>query len=343
MNNNLLYRYIYEVLSIPSPSGYTKQIEEYISNFLKSLDVEFKVGNKGNILATIEGEENNSATTFLIHVDTLGAMVKEIKENGRLGISLIGEYVISSVEGENCIIHTRNNKKYEGTLQNIKPSIHIYGEDANKVERTVENYEIIIDEELYCKDDVIKLGIDVGDIVSFDTRTKITSSGFIKSRYLDDKAGLAAVLYIINYIKLNQISLKNTINFLFTNYEEVGHGASSLIPKNIKNLIAIDFGCLGDNQNSTEDSVSICSKDLNGPYDYELISNLVDLCKENYIRYNLDIYENYCSDAISALSTGIDAKFALIGPSIYASHGYERTHIKSIEETIKLIIKYITK
>ena len=283
-----------------------------------------------------------NVTTFSTHVDTLGAMIKEIKGNGRLSVSLIGDYVISSVEGECCTIHTKNNKKYEGTLQNIKPSIHVYAEEAKQIERSLENYEIVIDEEVFCKEDINNLGIDVGDIVSFDTRTKITSSGFIKSRYLDDKAAVGVMLYVIDYIILNEISLNHTINFLFTNYEEVGHGASAFIPKDTINFIAIDLGCLGEKQNSTEYDVSICTKDSNGPYDYKLINHFIDLCKENSINYKLDIYDNYGSDAIAAIKSGLDAKFALFGPGIYASHGYERTHIKSLEETIKLILKYVT-
>ena len=227
-------------------------------------------------------------------------------------------------------------------MQNIKPSIHVYAEEAKQIERSLENYEIVIDEEVFCKEDINNLGIDVGDIVSFDTRTKITSSGFIKSRYLDDKAAVGVMLYVIDYIILNEISLNHTINFLFTNYEEVGHGASAFIPKDTINFIAIDLGCLGEKQNSTEYDVSICTKDSNGPYDYKLINHFIDLCKENSINYKLDIYDNYGSDAIAAIKSGLDVKFALFGPGIYASHGYERTHIKSLEETIKLILKYVT-
>lgn len=343
MNKKLLYKYIKELLSIPSPSGYTDQIEKYIIEVLENLNIKYKISNKGNIIVTINGEDNENATTFSAHVDTLGASVKEIKDNGRLTISLIGDYVVSSVEGENCIIHTRSNKTYEGTLQNIMPSIHVYGEESKEIERSVENYEIIIDEEVFSKEDVKSLGINIGDIISFDTKIKITDSGFIKGRYLDDKVAVAAVLYIINYIKLNEINLKNTIHFLFSNYEEVCHGASSFIPDNTKNFIAIDFGCVGEHQNSTEYDVSICSKDSNGPYDYELLNDIINICDDNNISYKIDVYDNYGSDAITAIKAGLDAKFALIGPGIYASHAYERTNIKSIEETIRLIIKYISK
>lgn len=330
-----------EILNIPSPTGYTKYMLNYLQKTLNDMNIEYKISNKGALLATIKGKDSNKSITFSSHIDTLGALVSNIKSNSRLSINQIGGYMINSVEGENVIIHTRNGKKYEGTLQTIKPSIHIYGNNAKNLKRDCKNYEIVIDEIVDKPQDIYNLGIDVGDIVSFDTRVKITKSGFIKSRYLDDKASVAAILDVIRYIKLNNIKPKCDINFLFSNYEEVGHGASSFIPDNTIEFIAVDMGCPGENQNSSEYDVCICTKDSNGPYDYELINKLVDVCKKNNINYKLDIYPNYGSDATAALKSGMDVKFALIGPGIFASHGYERTHISSIIETKKLIINYI--
>ncbi len=340
-NEKLLQKYLKEVLSIPSPTGYTKNIIEYIEKELKEIGIKYQISNKGSLLATIDGKNKHESITFSSHVDTLGAIVKEIKNNGRLSISLIGGYMMNTVEGENLYVHNREGKIYEGTLQTIKPSVHIHGNSARELERKCENYEIVLDEEVFEKEDIYKLGIDIGDIVSFDTRTRFTQSGFIKSRYLDDKASIAAILYAIRYIKLNDIVPNLTINFLFSNYEEVGHGSSTFIPKETIEFIAVDMGCPGDGQNSTEYDVCICTKDSGGPYDYELTSKLVDICKANKISYKLDVYPNYGSDAGAALKAGLDAKFALIGPGIFASHGYERTHIKSIVETAKLIVEYI--
>lgn len=342
-NNELLKKYLTDVLSIPSPTGYTNDISNYIINKLEKMGVTYRVSNKGAIVVTIQGENDGFATTFSAHVDTLGAMVKEIKSNGKISVTQIGGYMMNSVEGENCIIHTRDKKNYEGTLQTIRPSVHIHGQDARELPRDCKNYEIVIDEEVFSKEDTINLGIGVGDIVSFDTRTKITNSGFIKSRYLDDKASVAAILYIIEYITSNNIILNNTVHFFISNYEEVGHGSSSFIPQNTSEFIAVDMGCPGENQNSTEYDVCICSKDSNGPYDYEFVSKLIKICKDNNIGYKLDIYPSYGSDATAALKSGLDAKFALIGPGVFASHGYERTHIKSIDATIKLILSYIIK
>ena len=330
-----------DILNIPSPTGYTKDILDYIQRELSKINIEYRVSNKGVLLATIKGNDSTKCITFSAHIDTLGAMVSQIKCNTRLSINQIGGYMINSVEGENVIIHTRSGKKYEGTLQTIKPSVHIYGNDARELKRECRNYEIVVDEQIHKVEDIYNLGIDVGDIVSFDTRTRVTSSGFIKSRYLDDKASVAVILDVIQDIVANDIKPKYDINILFSNYEEVGHGASSFIPQNTIEFIAVDMGCPGENQNSSEYDVCICTKDSNGPYDYELINHFIHICKESNINYKLDIYPNYGSDATAALKSGMDAKFALIGPGIFASHGYERTHISSIIETKKLILEYI--
>ena len=340
-NNYFDLKILEEILNIPSPTGYTKNILNYLKIVLNNMNIDYKISNKGLLLVTIEGKDLNKSITFSSHIDTLGAVVANIKSNGHLSINQIGGYIMNSVEGENVTIHTRSGEKYEGTLQTIKPSIHIYGNNAKELKRDCINYEIIIDELVSKPKDVYNLGIDVGDIISFDTRTKITKSGFIKSRYLDDKASVAIILEVIKYIKSNNIKPKYNINFLFSNYEEVGHGASSFIPDNTVEFIAVDMGCPGELQNSSEFDICICTKDSNGPYDYELTTKLVQICKDNNINYKLDVYPNYGSDATAALKSGMDARFALIGPGVFASHGYERTHISSLIETKKLIINYI--
>lgn len=338
--SDLVKKYLNDVLNIPSPSGYTQNIMEYIKKILETHNVDYKVTNKGAIVATIEGEDKEYQKTLSCHVDTLGAMVKEIKSNSRLALTQVGGYMMHSIEGECCKIHTRDGKVYEGTIQTTKPSVHIHS-DARELQRIPANYEVVIDEEVFTKEDTQKLGIEVGDFISFDPRVKMTDSGFIKSRHLDDKASVAAVLYIIEYIKLVGIKPKNTTNFFFSNYEEVGHGSSAAIPEKTKEFIAIDMGCPGEGQNSTEYDVCICAKDSGGPYDYELTTRLINLAKDNNIGYKVDTYPNYGSDAGAMIRAGYDAKTALIGAGIFASHGYERTNIKAIIETIKLIMEYI--
>ena len=204
-NNYFNIKQIQEILNIPSPTGYTTDMLNYIKNELNNINIDYKISNKGALLANIEGKNVNKSITFAAHIDTLGAMISKIKPNSRLAITQIGEYIMNSVEGENLIIHTRDGKKYEGTLQTIKPSIHIDGKDAKYLKRDCENYEIVIDEQINNPQDIYNLGINVGDIVSFDTRTRVTKSGFIKSRYLDNKASVSAILNVIRYIKLNNI------------------------------------------------------------------------------------------------------------------------------------------
>lgn len=339
MNDIFIRKYLEDLLKIASPTGYTDNIADYIKRKMQFLNIDYKIGNKGNILVKIDGIEKSNITTFIIHMDTLGAVVTYIKENGKLCFDIIGGYMVNSIEGENCVIHTRENK-YDATVQTIKSSIHVYSKEAYDLPREIKNYEVIIDEDVKSKEDVINLGIDVGDIISFDTRSVFLDNGYIKSRYLDDKTCVAVVLYLLEIISKKSLKLKNTTYFLFTNYEEVGHG-SNLIPYDTKNIIALDLGCVADIQNSLETHVSICAKDSNGPYDYNLTGELIDICKKNSIDYKIDTYPDYGSDTMSALMSGIDARFALFGPGISSSHGYERTHIKSLVQTYKLILNYI--
>ena len=200
--------------------------------------------------------------------------------------------------------------------------------------------ELILDEKVFNKEDVEKLGINVGDFVCLDSRTTITETGFVKSRHLDDKASVSVLLYTIKYLIENEIELPYTTNFFISNYEEVGHGAAAAIPENTKEFISVDMGAPGPNQNSTEYAVCICAKDSSGPYDYNLRKKLITLCKEKSIPYAIDIYPHYGSDASAALSAGWDIKAGLIGPGVYASHAYERTHLDAIKATTELVINY---
>lgn len=341
-NKKILMNYMQHLLNFPSPTGYTKSIMSYIKKQLDELNVPYSETLKGALVISLKGENNSYQKTFSAHIDTLGAMVKEIKSDGKLGLTLIGGFMCNSIEGENCTIFTLDDNKYSGTIQTIKPSVHISGDDARNLKRIEENMEVILDEKVFSKDDTLNLGINVGDFIAFDSRTTITDNGFIKSRHLDDKASAAILLYTINYIVTNNIILPYTTNFFLSNYEEVGHGASASIPFNTKEFISVDMGAPGLNQNSSEYSVCICAKDSSGPYDYDLRKILIDLCKINNIDYKIDIYPHYGSDASAALRAGWDIKTALIGPGVFASHAYERTHIDSILSTLKLVLSYCT-
>ncbi|AWZ47813.1 M42 family metallopeptidase [Hathewaya limosa] len=337
---NILKKYLHDILTIPSPSGYTEEVMDYVKKELDALKVPYISTNKGALIATLKGKDETYAKTFSAHVDTLGAIVKGIKSTGALQLTSVGGYMGNSIEGENCIIHTMDNTRYSGTIQTIKPSTHISGNEADELKRSLDNMEVIIDEKVFSKEDVQKLGIDVGDFISFDSRTRFTESGFVKSRHLDDKASVSILLYTMRYLVENNITLPHTLNFFISNYEEVGHGASAAIPEHTKEFIAVDMGCPGLDQNSTEYDVCICAKDSSGPYDFELRKRLVELCRKENIPYKVDTYPHYGSDASSALRSGNDIKAGLIGAGIFASHGYERTHMDSILATLDLVVKY---
>jgi putative aminopeptidase FrvX len=340
-NGEQIKEYLQNILTIPSPSGYTTKIMNYIKQELDKLNISYITTNKGAVIATIKGKDDNYQKTLSAHVDTLGAMVTGIKGNGRLALTQLGGYMMTSVEGENVIIETVEGKSFEGTIQTIKPSVHISGGDARELKRVPENYEVVLDEKVFSKEDVEKLGINVGDFICFDTRTRFTESGYIKSRHLDDKASVGILLYTLKYIVENKIELPNTINVFISNYEEVGHGACASIPEKTKEFIAVDMGCPGLDQNSTEYACCIAAKDSSGPYDLDLRVRLTELCKNHNIEYRIDVYPFYGSDASAALRAGYDIKTALIGAGIFASHGYERTHMDSVLATVDLILKYV--
>jgi putative aminopeptidase FrvX len=339
-DNSRIKYYLKNILSIGSPSGYTNKIMNYIMEELNYQGIDYKVSNKGVIIAYIKGKDSKRARTFTAHVDTLGAMVKAVKSNGALSIVPIGGFMMNCVEGETCVVETMEGKSYSGTIQTVKPSVHISGDEARELKRSVENMELILDEKVFSKEDTENLGIGVGDFVCIDTRTIFTEKDFIKSRYLDDKASVAVLLYAMEYISKNSIELAYDTYFYISNYEEVGHGARASLPENTEEFIAVDMGAPGVGQNSSEYSVCICAKDSSGPYDYDLRKKLIDTCKRHNIDYRIDIYPYYGSDASAALGAGHDIRAGLIGPGVFASHGYERTHLDSILATIDLIIKY---
>ncbi len=332
-----------KLLKIPSPTGNTEKAIEFVEEKFLELGISTRKTTKGALIATVEGVNKDREVTLSAHVDTLGAMIKEIKGNGRLKITQLGGYVWNTVEGEHVIIETLEGKTYTGTMMTTKASSHVHGEMTKSIERNADNMEIRIDERVSSKDDTLKLGINVGDFVFFEPRIVVTESGFIKSRHLDDKAGVISLLGIAKHLVDSNITPNYTTNFFISTYEEVGHGASTSIPEKTFEFIAVDMAAPGDGQTSDEFSVTICAKDSSGPYDYELRKRLINLAQEESLNYKIDIYPYYGSDGSAALRAGYDFKVGLIGPGVDASHSFERTHIEAIENTIKLGIAYLTK
>lgn len=329
-----------QLVNVPSPSGYTNKIMEWIGSYLHDLGISYHKTNKGAIIATIEGRNRKAQRLLTAHVDTLGAMVKEIKESGRLKLSMIGGFKWNAVEGEYCTIHTADGKELRGTILLHETTVHVY-KNPDSIKRDENHIEVRIDEKCFNAQDVRNQGIEVGDFVSFDPRFEATETGFIKSRHLDDKASTALLLQLLKTIKENNIELPHTTHFYISNNEEIGYGGNSNIPPEVVEYIAVDMGAIGDGQNSDEYTVSICAKDSSGPYHYHLTRHLVQLAKENGIDYKLDIYPNYGSDASAAIRAGFDVKHALFGPGIEASHAYERTHVDSLNATAQLLYAYV--
>ena len=323
--------------AIPSPSGYTKNATDYLMKLLQDMGYEPKLSRKGNVFVTIGGE--GEPLVLAAHVDTLGAMVRSIKDNGRLRPTTLGGHVWSTADGENCTIHTRDGKVYTGVVLNTEPSAHVADK---KVETLEENMEILLDDPVSTKDETLALGIQTGDIIAMDPRTVITESGYIKSRFLDDKLSASILLGIAKIVKDESLSFHRKVSLLFTVYEEVGHGGS-FVPEDTTEMISVDMGCVGADLGCTERMVSICAKDSGGPYNYDLVTELSNIAKEEQLNYAIDVYPHYGSDVEATLHAGYDIRHGLIGPGVYASHNYERSHLDGVKNTFLLLTTYITR
>ncbi|ASK62771.1 peptidase M42 [Virgibacillus phasianinus] len=339
-NVNETKELIQQLVSIPSPSGSTEKVIKFVEGALKDLKVKTRRNRKGGLIATLPGENNSEQRMLTAHVDTLGAMVKEVKDNGRLRLDLIGGFGFNSIEGEYCEIHTSSGKVYTGTILMHQTSVHVY-KDAGEAKRDKKNMEVRIDAKVEKAEEIRELGIEVGDFVSFDPRVQQTDNGFIKSRHLDDKASVAILLQLIKRVKEENITLPYTTHFLISNNEEIGYGGNSNITPETVEYLAVDMGAMGDGQSTDEYTVSICAKDSSGPYHYGLRKHLVELAESNNIGYKLDIYPFYGSDASAAIRAGHDIVHGLIGPGIDSSHAFERTHETSLDYTEQLLYHYV--
>ncbi len=340
INKEFTLNLLKEIINIPSPTGYTKNVMNHIEKIVNEFGYKIDSNKKGNRIIEIEGEDNSYCIGIPVHVDTLGAMVRSINSDGTLKISSLGGNMYSTLDGEYCKIHTRNGEIYTGTMLSTSPAVHVYP-DAKSKERTEENMMVRLDEVVKNKEDVTKLEIGVGDYISLEPKFIVTSSGYIKSRYLDNKAGTACALSLMELFKRTGSKPKHKVKIIVSSYEEVGHGCSN-IPPDIDELVGIDMGCIGLDLSCTEQDVSICAKDSSGPYDYDITNNLINLAKKHGLNYAIDIYPMYSSDVSASLKGGNDIKGGLIGPGVHASHGMERTHIDGITNTIKLIYAYLT-
>lgn len=340
--NHEYHEYIVEqtekVIGIDSPTGYHYNVQKYLVDTIQAMGFEVRTLRKGGVIANLGGEGN--PLMMLAHVDTLGAFVHYIKGNGRLAISN-GTLNPNNIETENVRVITRSGAVYEGTIQLENASVHV-NPDVN-AERKFTNLEVVLDEDVTSKEDVEKLGICAGDFLAVEPRFQVTEKGYIKSRFLDDKASSGVLLGIAKYVSEHPGCLKRNVQLFFTIFEEIGHGASAGIPEEIEDLLAVDMGCVGDHLACTEKQVSICAKDSSGAYHFEMTNELIEVAKEHGIDYAVDIYPSYGSDAGAALRSGKDVRYALIGQGVYASHGYERTHKDGMKQTFELALNYVLK
>lgn len=321
--------------SIPSPTGFTRAVTDYVMKALEEMGFAPERSTKGNVLVCLGGE--GEPLVLASHVDTLGAMIRSIKDNGRLRPTTLGGHQWSTADGENCTVHTRDGRVYTGVVLNTEPSSHVADE---KVETIEKNMEILLDENVDTKDDVAGLGIQTGDIIAMDPRTVITKSGYIKSRFLDDKLSASVLLGLARAVAAGEVKLARKVSLLFTVYEEVGHGGA-FVPADTCEMISVDMGCVGDDLGCTERMVSICAKDSGGPYNYELVSALADTAKRLSLDYAIDVYPHYGSDVEATLRAGYDIRHGLIGPGVYASHNYERSHMDGVRNTYELLRAYV--
>ena len=335
--------YIVEVtqklLAIDSPTGYTKKAAEFVMEEYRKLGYEPQMTIKGGVIVDLGGKNEDNGIVLAAHTDTLGAMVSEIKSNGNLKVSPLGGMNPNNAEAENCRIVTRFDGIYEGTFQLNNASVHVNGEYSDE-KRKYSGMEVVLDEVVHSKEDTEKLGIMVGDIVCFDPRTTITERGYIKSRFLDDKLSVGILLGYAKYLKDNNVELDNRLYHYITVYEEVGHGGAASIPNGVTEVISVDMGCVGDGLTCDEHMVSICAKDSRGPYNYDVVTGLVKAAKEEKLGFAVDIYPYYGSDVDVTLCAGYDIRHGLIGPGVYASHGYERSHKDGVKNTLQLLMAY---
>lgn len=335
------------VLSIDSPTGFTAKAAAYVVAEYKRLGYEPMLTNKGGIFVCVsEGSPSGSlspedgAILLEAHMDTLGAMVCGITAEGRLLLTPLGGMNPNNAEAENCRVYTRDGKIYCGTFQLKNASLHVNG-NYNSTSRSYDVMEVVLDELVNNKEDVTALGILPGDIVCFDPRTTVTDSGFIKSRFLDDKLSVGILLGYAKYLKEEPVKTARRIYQHITVFEEVGHGGSASVPDDVTEILSVDMGCVGDGLGCKETQVSICAKDSGGPYHYDVVTALVNAAKSAGLDFTVDVYPHYGSDAEAALQAGYDCRHGLIGSGVYASHGYERSHIKGMENTFGLLKAYL--
>jgi putative aminopeptidase FrvX len=341
IDNDYLVDFLVKLLNIPSPTGFTEEAIAFVEKELSQFEqLELSRTRKGALVAKWVGQNDNIPVALTAHVDTLGAMVKDIKPNGRLQLTRIGGLVLNSVETEGCWVHTSKGEKLRGSYMLNMSAAHVYAAKVSETKRDEDAMEVRLDARVSNPKETRELGIEVGDFVSFDARVELTN-GFIRSRHLDDKACVANIVAAIKSLAEAGQSPARTAYFHISNYEEVGHGASAGIPADVHELVTVDMAAIGAGQSSDEYHTTICVKDSGGPYHHGLSNKLRNVADANGIPYKVDIYPFYGSDGEAFWRAGGDVAVALIGPGVDASHNYERTHMDALTATTNWIMAYL--
>lgn len=341
LDSDYLLSSLLSLLGIHSPTGYTDPIVRCVCHMLEELNIDFELTRRGAIRATLKGKRQSPDRAVVTHLDTIGAMVKELKDNGRLALVPVGTWSARFAEGARVSVFT-DDGIYRGQVLPLKASGHTYNDDVDTQPVGWGNVEVRVDEKAACGEDLAELGINVGDFVGFDSATEEFPNGYICARHLDNKAGVAAVLAAAKYVIDNKMDLPVDLHLLFTISEEVGSGASAVLHGDVAEMITVDNGASAPGQSSAEFGVTVAMADSTGPFDYHLTHHLIHLCQSNDIPYVRDIFRYYRCDSASALEAGNDIRTALVAFGVDGSHGYERTNIDSLESVARLIVAYAT-
>lgn len=335
-----LKKTLIDLLNIPSPSGYSDQIVHYVGEVLQGLEINFEVTRRGAIRAMLEGTQSTMERAIAVHLDTLGAMTRDLKDNGRLGIAPVGTWSSRFAEGARVTIFSSNGPQ-RGTVLPLKASGHVFGDEINTQPVNWDQIEVRVDERCQNARALRAAGFDIGDFVAFDANPEITPRDYICARHLDDKAGVALVLTVAKFVKANALALAANCCLLFTISEEVGSGASSVMYGDVAEMIVIDHAPVAPGQYSSEYAATIGMMDQTGPFDYHLSRKLARLCEAGGIPFTKDVFRYYRSDSASAIEAGNDTRTALVGFGVDASHGYERTHMSSLTAVARLLLSYV--
>ena len=329
-----------QLLDIPSPTGFTDNVVRYVCHELENIGVEYELTRRGAIRARLPGKRPEGARALVSHLDTLGAQVKSLKENGRLELVPIGTWSARFAEGARTTLFARKGA-YRGTILPLKASGHTFGDEVDEMPIGWDHVELRVDARAATLDNLSALGIEVGDIVAIDPQPEFAENGYIISRHLDNKAGVAVMLAALKALVAAPTPPVD-VYWLFTIAEEVGHGAAAILLPEIASMVAVDNGTSAPGQNSSEFGVTLSMGDMSGPFDYHLTKKLADLCEANEIRYQKDIFRHYRSDSASALEAGADVRTALATFGVDASHGYERIHMHALRSLAELLTAYAT-